>query len=108
MANSAGNDNSDQDGDSKEKDGDDDDDDDNAADDKSGKAPVKKRMASETEISPKSYPVDDLLLVCNCNSIVTKFEIISIIFIFFAFRIGRNPKSQRIFEIAVTSMKFCT
>lgn len=52
--------NADEDGDSKEKGGDDDKDD----DDDSSEASIKKRDVSETEISPKSYPVDDLLLVC--------------------------------------------
>ncbi|XP_055300874.1 sarcalumenin isoform X3 [Sitodiplosis mosellana] len=57
----------DDEGDSKEKADDDDDataddDDDDDDDEKSSEAPIKKRSASETEISPKSYPVDDLLL----------------------------------------------
>ncbi|XP_031633981.1 sarcalumenin [Contarinia nasturtii] len=58
-------DDTDEDGDSKEKDGDDDKDDDDSNaddDDDSSEASIKKHEASETEISPKSYPVDDLLL----------------------------------------------
>lgn len=96
----------DKDDDDNDKDDDKDDskqDDDQSSEAVDEPAAIKKRAASESrEITAKSYPVDDLLLVCMRNFHLGNGNKIAIWF----FYLYRKPKFLKIFEIAATSMKF--